>query len=251
MSDLRKYLADEFAQRAQKNPAYSLRAFARNLDLDSSYLSKILNGKRQLTSRTIINLCRKLGMGPDEIQKFINAPQKPQRRRDLFTSLDIDNFKIISEWYHFAILELVRLDDFVPDAQWIAKTLKITFAEALAAVERLKRVGLISETAGRWQINGFNTTTNNNFTNEALKKLQKQFLEKAIQALDEVPYQERDQSGMTMAVSSDRLEKAKEKIKKFRRDLMDFLEGGEEKDRVYQLTISLFPVSYNNKENRT
>jgi ribosome-binding ATPase YchF (GTP1/OBG family) len=48
---------------------------------------------------------------------------------------------------------------------------------------------------------------------------------------------------LTSAPLKEELTYGKEKIKKFRRELMQLLESGPAKDRVYQLSISLFPVS--------
>ncbi len=42
-SDFRQFLEEELARRSQSYPRYSLRAFARDLEVDSSFRSKILN----------------------------------------------------------------------------------------------------------------------------------------------------------------------------------------------------------------
>jgi len=46
-------LADELARRQRLNPRYSLRAFARSVNLEHSTLSQMLRGKRALTWPTI------------------------------------------------------------------------------------------------------------------------------------------------------------------------------------------------------
>lgn len=81
-SDFRQFLEDELARRTQNSPRYSLRAFARHLDVDSSFLSKILNGKRTVTVRTIRMFGERLNLTPDELQKFgeISKERKMKRR---------------------------------------------------------------------------------------------------------------------------------------------------------------------------
>jgi hypothetical protein len=48
---------------------------------------------------------------------------------------------MISDWYHFAILDLTRLDDFQPEPAWVSRKLGLTVSEVKIAVERLLRLG--------------------------------------------------------------------------------------------------------------
>ena len=48
---------------------------------------------------------------------------------------------------------------------------------------------------------------------------------------------------MTMAINKEKLPEAKERIKKFRRELSQFLNEGETNNEVYNLSISLYPVT--------
>ena len=140
------------------------------------------------------------------------------------------------------------LDEFQSDIRWIANTLNLPFGVALGAVERLKRLGLLTvDDGGHLVCARSNTTTTFRGTHEALRHLQREILQQAQTALEEVPIEKRDQSSITMAIDSSRLPEAKEKIKRFRRELMEFLEGGETKDAVFQLSVSLFPVSQQKK----
>ena len=53
----------------------------------------------------------------------------------------------------------------------------------------------------------------------------------------------RDQTSMTMAIDTKLLPQAKEKIKKFRRDMDRLLQSSDTKDEVYHLSVSLYPVT--------
>ncbi len=258
-ASFRLFLQNELIRRCEKNPAYSLRGFARTLGCDVATLSKMLKGKRGIGRITILNLGTRLGLSPQEIEEFINKRQKGKRainkRHDAslidYQQLTLDSFKVISDWYHYGILELMRVDHFKPDPKWIARTLGLTVSEVNIAVERLVRVDLLEITPeGKWKdlTGGTSTTTGNPFTAAAFKKLQRQVLEKAITAIDEVPMEERDQSSVTMAIDSSLLPEAKERIKLFRRDLGKFLSKGEKRDSVYQLGISLYPLTKNVSE---
>jgi len=66
-------------------------------------------------------------------------------------------------------------------------------------------------------------------------KISKENLELASQAIDEIPMEKRDQSSMMMATHSSKIPEAKERIRKFRQELCEFLEDAKTKDGVYQL----------------
>jgi len=165
-----------------------------------------------------------------------------------YNQLTLDAFQVISDWYHYAILELISIKGFQPNSKWIAPKLGITVSEVNIAVERLQRLGLLKICDdGKW-INGSgsNTTTGNAYSATAFRRLQRDVLKMALNALEEVPMEVRDQTSMTMAIDSSQLPEARIRIKKFRRNLCQFLQESGPRDQVYQLGISLYPITRNN-----
>lgn len=256
--DFRFFLQEELLRRCKKNPRFSLRAFARTLDVEASSLSKILNGKRTLTKKMLHRLCAQLGLGPDQVKEFedrMPAGSSASRQgatsglpiavRDDYQQVSADIFNVIADWYHYAILELITVRDFEPTPAWIARVLDITVSEANFALERLRRLGLLSAQGdGAW-VSGQLTTNadGGEMTAAAFRKLQRQILAQAMDAMETVPIAERDQSSITMAVSKAKLGEAKARIRAFRRELCAFLQTDTPHDDVYQLSISLFPVT--------
>jgi transcriptional regulator with XRE-family HTH domain len=82
-TDFRKFLEQELIRRNQESARFSLRAFARQLEVDSSFLSKILNGKRTVTMRTIRMFGERLNLSPDDMQKFSEFSREKKLRRKL------------------------------------------------------------------------------------------------------------------------------------------------------------------------
>lgn len=239
-NEFRNYLQKELIRRCQANSRYSLRAFAKNLQIEPSFLSKILNGKKPITQKTFKKLSLSLGLNPDQIRKF-----NSESKNNNYSSLTMDQFQIIADWYHYAILELMKTRSFTPSKKWIAKVLNVSIHEISAAIERLINLEFIDE---NWNLlSASNSTVNNDFTNIALKKLQKGILEKSIDALENIPYELRDQSSMTMAIDPKLIPEAKEKIKNFRRELNKWFERYGNPTEVYHLSVSLYPVSNVNK----
>jgi uncharacterized protein (TIGR02147 family) len=257
-NDIRSFLQSELVRRCKSNRKYSLRAFAKLLEVESSALSKILRGKRSVTHQMLNKIGQKLAVTPSRMQTFESAMvERRGRQRNgnsrptstpEYRELELDYFQVISDWYHLAILELIAIEEFEPKVSWIARTLDISHAEAQEAVDRLIRVGLlIVSKDGRWVDRAGNMTAiQSGLSTAAARKFQLQTLSKAMSALEEVPIEFRDNTGMTMAIDRSLLPEAREKIANFRRELCEFLQSGNKKDQVYQMNIALYPLTTKN-----
>jgi transcriptional regulator with XRE-family HTH domain len=241
-ASFRLWLQKQFTERCRRNPRYSLRAFAKALEMDASTLSQVLSGKRKISKNIIKAICDKLSASPKEMGFFGLSSRANGAEVDYF-QVNMDTFSVISDWYHYAILELTFTSEFKSDAKWIAKKLSITVEEAKAAIERLKRLGLLLEENGSL-IKSSRFLTNNAEVNTsaAHQQLQRQIVEKALVAIDEVSAEEKDITSMTMAIDLSNLNQARELIRRFRRDICSLLEDGEQ-TQVYHLGIQLYPVS--------
>ena len=247
-TNFRLWLQRQFTERCKRNARYSLRAFAKSLELDPSSVSQILSGKRPISKNTIQAICEKLLTTPKDLKAF-GLMQSATGADESYFQVGVDTFSAISEWYHYAILELTFVSGFKADPKWISRKLSITTEEAKTAVERLKRLGLLLEENGSLiKSSKLLTNQSNVNTSAAHKELQKQVVEKALLSIDECHPEEKDITSMTMAIDEKNMSKARELIRKFRRDLCSLLEDGEQ-TRVYNLGIQLYPISKQEKEN--
>lgn len=241
----KKALSDELTKRSKKNPSYSVRSFAQFLEVESSSLSQILGGKRKLTDKMCQRLGMKLGYGPIKMRTLTRARSVNQDSFNDFSHLEEDAFKVITDWYYYAILELTYCDEFKGNPRWISKVLGLTFGQTLDAVERLKRLNYLEITSeGKWVDRlGDMNNLGNEFKAPAFTEHQRQVLQKAQEALDTVAYENRVQSSMTVAVSIEKVKEAKQLILNFIEELNDFLKSGETKEDVYNISVSLYPIS--------
>ncbi len=253
-------LRTEFADRLERNPRYSLRAFARTLGLSPGALSQIMAAKRFPSIALTEKIATLLGLEPEERVSFLASITEMHRARALKripralknlkpsppawnSELPSEAFRVLSDWHHFAILELTFLPGFQAKGQWIASQLGISKAEAVLALQRIMGLGILTcDGRGKWRKkDALLASADPGLTSSAHRKRQRQILEKAIVALEETPFDERDQSAVTMAIDPSRIPEAKRRIREFRRELCAFLEGGK-RERVYELSISLFPL---------
>lgn len=253
-----KILLQEFQSRTRRNAAYSLRSFARDLNLSHSSLSRILGGSQGLSEAKAEEVIRQLKLTGHEADRFRIEVQsqhsRSKRTRESaqarltknefrISDLSLEHFKIVSDWYHYAILELSTLQDFQSDVTWISQRLNISELETKAAIKRLISLELLEKS----QDGTIKKTTDFQATpsgtpSRALKNHHQQMLKKAEAALFDQDLDERDFSSITFAMSSETLSWAKQEMKSFRRSLTRKLATEKKKDRLYVLSMQLFAL---------
>lgn len=240
-----EHMKRTFAERCRKNPSYSLRAFSRSLGMDSSTVSAILKGKRPLTIKTAQKIVEGLNVtNPVEAQKLIMSSFAMEKKASLpdYSELAMESAEAISSWQHFAILALLELKDLKGQERVISERLNIPFGIVSECLNRLQKLGLVTQINGNWQLTGKNFATPSQVPSAALREGHRQYILKAIQSLESDSLSARDISGITMAISKARLGEAKAMIQEFRRRLSVYMEEGS-RDAVYRLNIQLFPLS--------
>lgn len=248
----------------RKNPAFSLRALARKLHLSPSALSEIINGKRKISKKMAERLIERMCLDPLEAaeirQQFslggvnselaLTTNSKPGRlsqykKQIEFLKLNSDQFSLISEWSHFALLSLMETINFVSDASWMAQRLALTVTETQKVLNRLLDLKLITKKNKNYQPTGKALLTSDDVANQAVRKAHYEDLKLAEKVLDQCPVELRDFTAITLAVDSNKLPEAKKMIREFQDALTQFLEDGN-KDEVYKMTFYLYPLSHKN-----
>lgn len=258
--EYRNVLKAEFQKRLSKNPQYSLRAFSRDLSIAPQMLSDVLNEKKDLSLDSAAEITNKLSLNPLSTQNFLDSITLKSCKSDLAKkiilqrmdernqsligakSLNAELFKVISDWYHLAILELIKCDNFKYDHRWMAAHLGITVYEVKEAISRLKTLELIEEENGQLKVTEFHVSALSDVPAQALREHARQILSKGIASLEEQSQKERDISSITMAIDPKLLPDAKKMILQFRRKLCKFLESGEKKE-VYVFSPTLFRLT--------
>ncbi len=166
--DFKTYLQEELVLRSKRNPSYSLRSFAKAIGVSPSFLSKLLHGQRRITDQVLEKISTNLNLDPTIRSTFAGEEKSSGDPEMTFRNLQLEYFKVISDWYHYALIELTNLDGFQNSPEWIAFKLGITVNQAKSAVERLLNLELLELKGGKLRpTSGGNTTTKNDFTDLA------------------------------------------------------------------------------------
>jgi uncharacterized protein (TIGR02147 family) len=245
---LQKTLRERLDVLKTKNTSFSLRAFARLLDVSPASLSEFLNGKRVLSPKMVMKLADRLCLSPDQFEDLNDKLNRDKKGVDhkpasdkKVIQLQNDQYFMVSDWHYYAILNLVETIDFQSDSKWIAVRLKTTPTKISECLERLLRLGFLTyNNDGHLIRNEVEVMTSEDIPNTSIKKRHTENLEAAKESLfcDDVML--RDFSCGTIAIDPTRLPKAKKMIREFQDQLFDFLEGGDKKE-VYEICMQIFP----------
>jgi uncharacterized protein (TIGR02147 family) len=256
-------LREKYLEGQSKNPRYSLRAFSRKAGVHFAALSAILNGKRNVSKKLAARIAERLALDPQQRAELLGLfpePKSAVRKRvgeglstngtplgSRYLELNSRQFKIASEWEHFAVLSLLQCHDFQSSTEWISRRLGITEARAKQVIDRLLELELLQrDSTGRLTRSEQNFRTSDDVASLSLKKSHEQTLELARESLFRDSVEKRDFTAVTVAVNPKNLSTAKELIRKFQDELCDQLEAGRCTE-VYRLSVQLFPLTVMNE----
>jgi uncharacterized protein (TIGR02147 family) len=252
-----KQLEKHFNLRKAANSLYSMRAYARDLGLEPSTLSKILKGQRGVPFAFLEPVTTRLGLKPKEKEDFFSSVLKARGYGSWESSVwstpqikvlknDL-HFQIISEWEHYALLNLMKLKDFQSDVSWISDRLGLNVPRCKKVIENLLKTSLIRKD----EMDQFyrcypKISSSDDVSAAALKMAHQNDLKMAASKVWSVPIEQRDFCSMTIPTNVKNLKKAKLLTRKYVQDVEKLLESGEPSE-IYQLSVQLFPLSTNFK----
>jgi len=266
----REFLQATLHEKQKLNPRFSIRAWTRQLGLDHpSILARLIKGERTLKSPMAQKIADTLKLGGDARRYFellvlfenAKTPLEKEVYQDMlgrlrpegsFTSLTLDYFHVISDWYHLAILEMTQLRDFCPDPAWISARLGGGVPPALVrtAIERLLRLELLSKNSdGRLcRVPDGNLRIAAGAPDEAVRKYHRQMIEKALAAVEPVAVAARELRATTLGISKKNYKKACEIMSRFHAEISALAEKNGA-DEIYQLNTQFFPLTDKTNKN--
>lgn len=258
----RRLLQKKYEELRFENPLFSRRAFSKSIGLSAGAISEIFNGQRHVSLKLAKRIVEKLGLDPQSRMEIFSAfekhKKKPRRVRSKtiaapdpeYLRLSADQFRVIGDWYHFAIWMLMKTSDFISDVTWISNRLGLNSAIVRAAIDRLKRLGLVSEDEyGNFTTSDPAVFTPDDVSNASLRLLHFELLQKSRTALETLPVEDRDFTGYMLNLNPSQLPRVKEKIRKFQDELSAEFES-QPQPEVYQLCVQLFPLTRVRKDRR-
>jgi uncharacterized protein (TIGR02147 family) len=262
-SDYRAYIRDYYEWRKADRTGFSYRQLAEQAGIDStSYFKFVIDGKRNLTKKTIFKACLALGLRDKEAEYFenlvfFNQARTPQEKNACFETLlalqryrgvaviERDQMEFFREWHHCVIRELAVMHDFRDDWARLGRMLNpaIPAKAAEASVALLLELGFLVKRGGRYFQSEPVVATGPASGDELVMRHQMKMLQLAKETFERCRAQDRYIGSTTIGVSQETFLNLVRKVRDFRAHLMEMVSHDEFPDQVYQLTFSLIPLS--------
>jgi uncharacterized protein (TIGR02147 family) len=265
--DYRAYLAAHFAYRKQQDPAFSLRTLASDPVLglsSSSFISAVLKGRKNLSQNLRLRFARALGLEPAELEYFEllvqgnqsrSADEKSHYEAQLARFHDArarelgeGHQRFFARWYYRVVWHFFGLRQDLNSPSRIAKSIvpPLTPAQVEDAIQALLELNLIKKLANGFAVNDRHLASGQAFAGAAAREHYRGFLKLAEDGVDRAQESDARFSVTSFSVSPRGRERVQERIDALRaevRELAEADEGGSGSDRVYALTMQLFPCS--------
>ena len=259
--DYVKYLRDYYEARHAVDRWFSYRYIQNKTGIDPGYLFKIFQGKKSLPQNKIASLVKVLDLSKREKEYFSllvlygKAKSNDDIRRYfermlLFREvaskkLSVNEYEYYTQWYYAALRQILSISSFRGDYAALAKMTvpAITPAEAKKGVALLRKLGLVQKAPdGTYQVVDRFLSTGEAWHSVAIHRFQQETIGLAYKALDTIAKEERDISTVTLTLSKDGFEEAVERIRQFRRDMLEIVNRHEDPTDVYHVNIQLIPI---------
>jgi len=267
-NDYRKYLMEYYHAKKQATSWFSYNVFAQKIGFkNKGFLFNVLHGKKNLSANSVIKISQAMSHKKNESEYFenlvlfnqavdlkeqtffyerLNAVRCTDKSICKVQQLRKDQYEFYSTWYHGAIRSLIDMYPFKDDYQWLAKNVypAITTKQAKNSIDLLEKLGLIErQNDGYYKLSNSNITTGSEIRNLALLNFYKEGAQLVERALDILPADKRNISGVTMGISRSLYDKICEEIKTFRKKVINMVQQDKDSDRAYQLNFHLFPIT--------
>lgn len=219
-------LKSEFVVRANANPRYSLRAFARHLEVSPSLLCEVLGGKRNFSSKTMEKIESKLGW-----QALRKTERKPASEIKSLT------------WLHLAILELAEDAKLKNDHQNIGATFGLPVKSIAFAIETLQKHGLLSIENGILKPIPNRLFFGSDTPSQEIRRFHKEFIQTGLQKIDTTLYEERELSSSIISLSKAQVQELRTRIRATVEEFCKFSRKKANDKEVYGFSIQLFKLT--------
>jgi uncharacterized protein (TIGR02147 family) len=262
-TNYRQYLQDFYLAKKKIDPKFSLRVFASQAQFPSHGLLKyLMEGKRNLSKKTLLRLCPALGLSPEQTAYFENLVFFNQAKSlddkglfydklikgsgaSPFKRLEKSQLQIFRNWQSVLLREMLSLKHFRNSTEWLASQILFPVSphEIRESFEALVTTGVIKKTANGYKPTDPDITTNDEIKSFLVKNFQVQMMRLAILAQDQIPGSERDISSACFTIKATDMPALKKQLQLMRKELRNFASPPGEGDRVVQVNIQLFPLT--------
>ncbi len=266
--DYRHYLGDFYNAAKKQTRTFSYRFFSKRAGVKApNFLQWLIEGKRNLTLKSLPGVIRALGLDTNEAEYlktlvFFENAETIQEKSQHFLGLIKTGKPFVgkeliekqylhyNKWYNSAIRELLNIYDFNPEEKWAYRKLgrvllpSISESQARQSIEQLLALGLaIKDGKGFIKPADNAISTGDEVKNMLIRQFHQAMITLAGGSLDRVPKEQRDISSLTMSISDDCFNLIKKEVQQFRKRIMELITKDNTPNNVYQLNFQFYPLT--------
>lgn len=267
--DPRVYVRDELQIRQKCRPQYSMRAFARDLEISPSFLCEFLAGRQGLSRARAIWIAEKIRLSSEQSDHFWDLIQahyanpESSRQAALFrvkdraktakSHLNLEHFNVVADWYCFVLLEILGLENAPRSVHEISILLNVPVKDLELAIQRLIALGFLSrenaETGVKYKVLTESTSVGEEVDDRAIQVSHQQSLRMHAEAIDRKPFAERENLTCSFAASQSEWSVMRKEIQKAILDVISrFGNTSKEKDQVISFTMQMITLLESSSE---
>lgn len=255
--DAKECVKFEYELRKARRPAYSLRAFARDLEVSPSSLTDFLKGRVGMSKERIDDIADRLNWSlskkdhfydlvvsqhsGDQGEKIAAQTRVKARLKEGAGDRSLDAFRTMSEWHHLVILEICEMNDHVTPAA-VAKDLGIPQVKVVQAFKRLFRLNLLNETANGPKPTEVNNHFGDDVPSQAVVEFHLEMLDLAEKALRTKEMNERESQSMFFSVRKKDIPEMNSEIRRALFSIVNKYAQKKDRDSVQALTLQSFSI---------
>lgn len=261
--DYRAFLKDWLAYKRNSGPRFSYRAVSKRAKLSSGYLTLVLKGQRRISEEALEQLMPHLGLvegqvsylrnlrnmaEANDLEHKTNALQKLRRYR-VYQELnpkEYETFHYFSHWHLIVIREMVTMPEFRLDPEWIRQRLrrKVSLQVIRQALQWLRdHQFIVVASDGKASFpESQQITCSDTVFRIALSEYHRQMLGMSVDAIEEVPREQRNVLGYTIGMNQETFLKVKELMDRTMKEVWDLARAGAGRDSVYHVGFVAFPL---------
>jgi uncharacterized protein (TIGR02147 family) len=265
--DYREYLHALFEYKKKHEARFSGRAFARLCGSSASHFYTLLIGRKvglkpeqQETLAQSLKLTKKEHKYLKLLVAYDNAKTFDQRD-NLYQSIlklkltavsakvEKKQYQYYAKWYHSVVRALLGYYPFYPakdDYNRLGRQVRpvLSGTQVKGSISLLTKLGLIKTSEdGRLVQTNQVISTGPGPRDLQITKFLKQIMHESSDALDVVPFEQREISALTMNISQESFDRIKAKIIQTRKEIMEIARQSTGDDRVCRCGFQFYPVT--------
>jgi uncharacterized protein (TIGR02147 family) len=270
-TDYRHFLRDFYEDRKKRLPIFSYRYFCIKAGLKSPTLFKeIVDGKRNITTKTLPGFIKGLGLTPLDAQYFsalvhFNQSKSTEEKTQYLEQMrnlkrkvprdivPIDQYSFYSRWYYLVLRELVCIYPWNGDYGKLAKAVNppIKKSEAQEGVKFLLAKGFLTvDESGKFIQTKKALTSGSEVSSIGIRNFNEMMARRGVEAIHQFSASVRDIRTIVVGISPESYSLIKEEIREFMDRVAKIVDNDPRSDTVYNLGIQLFPLSNKDEEIR-